>query len=351
MIEHDRTHICDFEQTHAVAVKAIELAEKHRTPLVPKTYEVWFSYIVGKEKSVVERVNAIIDGGAPIRPYELEQIYDDCLDPARRDGDRLKSANARLDREMDDILSMIDGHLESSASYSGSLDKGVSGLSENASPDKIKRTIEFLLVENKKMRRETEKLSGNLERSKDQIQNLRSSLEKSRKNEMLDALTQIPNRRHLEVFLADHLEMVGKNGDTLSFVLADIDHFKSVNDAFGHLIGDEVLKYFASLLSKHVRGSDLPARYGGEEFALVLLNTDARTSFTIVDRIRSEMAKAKLMVTESKEPLGTITASFGIAEYCVGDDWVSLVKRADANLYAAKDAGRNCVVTGEEAAA
>lgn len=349
MIENRHVNVNDFDRVAALAAKVVELAEKYRTPLVPAAYEVWFSFVEGTNQAVVRRVKEIIESGSAIGPYEIEQIRGECRGADAQE--QMKTANATLDREMDDILHLIQGHLTSSEDFSGSLDKEARGLSDDASPAKIRQTIEFLLAENRKMRAETNKLTENLERSKDQIQNLRSSLEQSRKNELLDPLTNIPNRRQLEAFLAEHMENARAKNTPLSLVMADIDHFKRVNDHFGHLIGDEVLKYFAHLLAKHVRGSDLTARYGGEEFAMVLLNTTADTAAMIVERIRTEMEKAKLMVTESNKPLGTITASFGIAEYCVGDDWDSLVKRADTNLYAAKNSGRNRIIADQKAAA
>lgn len=351
MIESKQTQSRDFAEIASLTREVFELAEKYHTPLVPKTYEVWFSYVCGDNPAITQRINAIIDSGDSIGSYDLDQIHADCLDGSGHEAAHLSSANAKLDRQMDDILQLIQGHIDSSADFSGSLDKEASSLSDDASPAKIRRTIEFLLTENKKMRNETAKLSDNLERSKDQIQNLRSSLETSRKNEMLDPLTRIPNRRHLEAFLTEHLEKAQNGSTTLSVVLADIDHFKRVNDEFGHLIGDEVLKYFANLMTRHIRGTDLSARYGGEEFALVFLDTDADTTMQIVERMRAEMEKARLMVTENKQPLGTITASFGVAEYRPGDDWTSLIKRADISLYAAKNGGRNRIILNEKAAA
>ena len=334
----------DYTRVVALAGKALEYANRYRTPPEPKAYEVWYAYASGSNSVISERIDALISDGKPVAYYDIEQIHSECLSADARKRDQLNLANNKLDKEMDDILALIQSHVTSSKSYSGSLAERAKGLSDDASPATIRLTIERLLEENKAMRSETTKLTTSLEHSKAQIQELRANLAKSRENEMRDPLTSIANRRRFEICLAEEVERSRASKTALCLVYADLDYFKRVNDGFGHLIGDEVLKYFASLLTKNLRKGDLPARYGGEEFAIIMPETAIEDAVQVMERIRQKLQQTKLVVTENNQSLGSITASFGIAAFSDSDDIAQLMKRADVNLYAAKNEGRNRIV-------
>jgi diguanylate cyclase len=123
--------------------------------------------------------------------------------------------------------------------------------------------------------------------------------------------------------------------------MADIDHFKQINDTFGHPVGDDVLRFFATILSSNLKGRDLAARYGGEEFALILPATKAAAAKQLVVQIMEQLAATNLVMSQGKMPIGKLTASFGIVELRGQDDADGLVTRADRKLYEAKRAGRN----------
>ena len=118
-----------------------------------------------------------------------------------------------------------------------------------------------------------------------------------------------------------------------------------MNDTYGHAAGDRVLKAFAELLSKNVRGSDLVARYGGEEFAIVLPRTPMGNAFVIAERIRSKFELHGGPDESIANEFGRLTASFGIAEISDGEPPIALVQRADQMLYEAKNKGRNRTIT------
>ncbi|RPI30121.1 MAG: GGDEF domain-containing protein, partial [Hyphomicrobiaceae bacterium] len=140
-------------------------------------------------------------------------------------------------------------------------------------------------------------------------------------------------------------------GSALCLVMGDLDNFKKVNDAFGHPIGDEILKIFATVLAENVQDAGSVARYGGEEFAVILPGAQLEDAKQLTERMRSELETKKLAISKSGEEIGKITASFGIAQLSVGEDAEKLVQRADAKLYEAKCAGRNRVVAAESSVA
>jgi diguanylate cyclase len=127
--------------------------------------------------------------------------------------------------------------------------------------------------------------------------------------------------------------------------MTDIDHFKHVNDTFGHQMGDDVLKSFARLLQSCSRATDLVARYGGEEFTLVLPRTPMGNAYQITDRVRHVLDRGHMQAVESNRDLAKVTASFGIAEIREDEHAAQLLHRADRMLFEAKKKGRNLVVT------
>jgi diguanylate cyclase (GGDEF)-like protein len=163
-------------------------------------------------------------------------------------------------------------------------------------------------------------------------------IEQIRASAVTDGLTGIANRREFDTWLARSMARSVRSRQPISLVLVDIDHFKRLNDQYGHQIGDEVLRAVAALLAEHARAGDLAARYGGEEFALVLADCDVEQAAVIAERLRAVVASAELP--------GPVTVTAGVASFphhAVGV--ADLIRAADAALYEGKANGRDRVVS------
>jgi diguanylate cyclase (GGDEF)-like protein len=154
-----------------------------------------------------------------------------------------------------------------------------------------------------------------------------------------DPLTDLANRRYFQEILIRSLSFAARKNSPLSLVMADLDHFKSVNDRYGHDQGDQVLIAFSRLLKEHSRTEDLPARFGGEEFLVLLPGTNLQEADVFAERIRLRLMEIRFQPGPER-----ITASFGVTSSTRGDTPESLIKRVDTALYQAKGAGRNRVV-------
>jgi diguanylate cyclase (GGDEF)-like protein len=171
-----------------------------------------------------------------------------------------------------------------------------------------------------------------------QVEDLQEEL---RHQALRDALTGLYNRRYLHETLPLEIARAERAGASIGFVMCDIDHFKRVNDEYGHPAGDEVLKAFAALLQRRARASDVHCRYGGEEFLLVLPGASAAATCARAEQIRADFER--LSVTSGAAEIRA-TASFAVAAYPVdGTSAEALVGAADRALYAAKASGRNRV--------
>lgn len=179
------------------------------------------------------------------------------------------------------------------------------------------------------------------------------NMERIKRQGLTDTLTAINNRRFFDQRLKEEVEMAGRVGRPLSCMLLDVDHFKRVNDTYGHQVGDQVLREVAALIRAQLRGSDVLSRYGGEEFAALLANTPNEGTIDVAERIRHAI-EAHVFEGEGFEPF-TVTISIGVATFRVAPNTPvprtqgeALIGHADRVLYDAKAGGRNRVVSAGE---
>ncbi len=172
---------------------------------------------------------------------------------------------------------------------------------------------------------------------------LRDNVQLTMEMAITDSLTGLHNRRYLERHLAILVDQATSRGRPLSLLLIDIDHFKRINDTYGHLAGDKVLVEFARRVRAAVRGIDLAGRFGGEEFVVAMPDTDAALGYSVGDRIRTLISAEPFRIAEGSQPI-MVTVSVGVSSIeDPSDSPTSLLARADTALYEAKRAGRNRV--------
>ncbi|MBA3023056.1 MAG: GGDEF domain-containing protein [Sideroxydans sp.] len=188
------------------------------------------------------------------------------------------------------------------------------------------------LVQNRSNRRQLELRNGQLDALNQTLQVMA----------VHDQLTGLYNRHFIVEQLERQYEMFGRYGSVCSIVLIDIDHFKNVNDSFGHGVGDNVLVSFARCVEPLLRQGDFFGRYGGEEFILVLPMTDSAAAAQLAERIRNKLKDSDLLA--GQQDAWCLSASFGVAEIRSGESLDSWLVRVDQALYRAKDNGRDCVV-------
>lgn len=153
-----------------------------------------------------------------------------------------------------------------------------------------------------------------------------------------DVLTEVWNRAHIEDMANQEIERFRRYGVPVAIIMIDLDHFKSVNDRFGHGVGDQVLRKFCAKVKESIRVSDILGRWGGEEFLLLLPNCNLDSAIDLAERIRIGVQKERF------SGVGELTASFGVADFDPREDWDSWLDRADMALYRAKNEGRNRVI-------
>ena len=333
----------ECERSLALAEVALGQIRSLRQTAVPRNYEIWYVYASGYNTQLNKIINETLARNGNLTEADLEQIYETYLSPTKT-LDRIDKVGARVVGEIDDVVALISNALGVSATYDASLSGASQKLSAAQTREQVKSIVEALAHSTREMRETNKALETRLSVSKTEISSLQNSLEAIRAESMTDPLTGLGNRKYFDRSIESAVQTAQADGEHLSLLMFDIDHFKSFNDSYGHLTGDQVLRLVGMSLKQTIKGQDITARYGGEEFAVVLPNTALRQALTVADHIRRAVMGKELKKKSTGEILGRVTISVGAAMLKPGDDPDSLIERADACLYAAKRNGRNRVI-------
>ena len=243
------------------------------------------------------------------------------------------------------LLEQLEQWSQSSQENYETVLHGIHTLEEQDIPSSVKSTlfneivpaIKTLLDNTDKLQQDTVSATGELDK-------LKHDLEQANQIAKTDFLTNIPNRRGLFETAENLINQSKEHQLDFSLVLIDIDFFKFINDQYGHLIGDSVLRYLAKLLEKETKGKDYVARLGGEEFVILLTDTNLDNASTFADNLRIKIEETSLKVKNRTDKL-ELTISCGVCAYHEGEHIENMIDRADEALYKAKNNGRNNVKT------
>jgi len=260
----------------------------------------------------------------------------------------MESVGGNMGALIDDVLGKLASSAREAADYKDALSAATGELGGERSPADVRKLVDGLIAATRAMEQRAKSLESELQASSQQVTELRTKLADVRKESMTDPLTNIANRKAFD----DAMEagtVAASDGEAVSLLMCDIDHFKKFNDSWGHQTGDQVLRLVAACLSDNVKGRDTAARYGGEEFAVLLRGSGLDAATKVANQIRGTVETKKLVKKSTGDVLGTITISIGVAQFALGETAESVIRRADACLYGAKHNGRNLVVNQDDA--
>ena len=329
----------DNEQT--LAKTALDLMSEYGVMPTPPNFEIFYAHVTG-ENPVIS--HAIMEMMAHKKPFTSEALQE-----LRRKGRTATGAMDQVGEGMNSVISGMLGRLtdagRDAGRYSSALSAATGELDGEQSPAELRKLVESLLAATREMENRTHSLEKELQKSSEQVTELRCQLDNVHKESLTDPLTGIANRKAFDNALAAAEEQAASSDDPVSLLLCDIDHFKKFNDSWGHQTGDQVLRLVANCLSENVKGRDTAARYGGEEFGVVLRGTPLKDAVRIAEQIRLAVKGRRLVKKSTGDVLGTITISIGVAQFARHEAAEVTVRRADACLYGAKQSGRNLVMS------
>ncbi|RMF35483.1 MAG: GGDEF domain-containing protein [Alphaproteobacteria bacterium] len=332
----------DFDASLYVARKVLYTAASMRLPVNPKVYRVLYETECGSYETLKRLRDEMKAHPSDTDVVEIENLHDRVFD-ANSGFQGLSDISDRLSDEMRQVGSMVQNRLGDDESYIDSLNEARRSFGMFTRAAEAKRVIADLVAESQQHAARTAEFMSQLEEKQRQIGELQHELNELRNRVNIDHLTGIYNRRYFDEKLAQEIEIARTEHRPLSLALCDLDHFKRLNDSWGHSVGDSVLKHFAAIMRNNTKGKDTVARYGGEEFAVILPDTALRDARSVMETIRQVVYSRNFIATSSKQRIGHISASFGVTALRPDDTLESFITRADELLYEAKNRGRNNV--------
>ncbi|HOL64453.1 MAG TPA: GGDEF domain-containing protein [Accumulibacter sp.] len=310
--------------------------------LHPASYSVWYQYVSGVNPPLQTAVDEHLEKHGQLDDATTYTLY----------AQYVATLGEKAALRIGDSVSVLVENVAESASeagdqasrYGNSLERWSVVLSQpdTATNSQLTAGVSDILRGTREMQENIHLLQSRLEASTCEAQRLREEVARAREEALLDSLTGLVNRKGFDDALKNCLAGVRPPGPCL--LMIDIDNFKKINDARGHLFGDKVLGSIGHILRANVKGKDTAARFGGEEFAVILPQTPRGGALGLAEALRAIIASNWQKRSEPCDGLlEGITVSIGVADYCPGESALNFVERADRALYAAKQQGRNRV--------
>tara|TARA_R100001039_G_scaffold30337_1_gene22106 strand:+ start:33064 stop:34095 length:1032 start_codon:yes stop_codon:yes gene_type:complete len=326
-----------FQQASENLRQSLLLANRYQTPITPVNYAVWYEYVSGDNQDLVNSIDTRLKKNDPITPEVTQYLYEKYVLMGMPE--RLSNTNNGLKLVVDNTLENISRVEAAASECNEGLTQSQVKLESCNDIDELKTLVSQILTNTQQITNSSGELKTELTRSTEEIMKLRQELEAVKEMARTDSLTGLLNRGAFD----NELQKLCSKGHAFSLVLFDIDKFKRLNDSFGHLLGDKVLQFFASLLKSHSNDIHIAARFGGEELAMLFVHCSLEETFMITEKIREKFAASRLKKKGSHESIGQVTVSAGISTYQNNDTPISLIERADQALYRSKADGRNQV--------
>jgi diguanylate cyclase len=320
--------------------RTLALMSRHAAGYAPDSYALWYEYVLGSKPALRAEMDALVNDCERLSLQITFDLHQKHL--SERAEDSVRRAGAGLL----EVMSTMRSSMESASSDANDFDAQLAAFGENlssaSSAEDLTLRVDTMRSDVDRMNKSMTTLNARLEASRRTVASLQNELKLAREEASLDTLTGILNRRGFDLELARHCRNASDTATPMCMVMVDIDHFKKINDTYGHPFGDKVIRAVGQAMSQLTQRKDTAARYGGEEFALLLPETSAIEAREVADRIRRAIARGQIKCNGT-DPVGNITVSAGVAEFVRGEDPTSLTARADRALYASKQAGRNQV--------
>jgi diguanylate cyclase len=333
-----------IEESHQCAEQALGALKGHGLAATPRNFEVWLAHLEGKNPALSRDMQKRLEAVGVITQAHADEFYDTHIMRADLAGDVMDIV-ARFESEVAELTGLIEASGENVHGHGEQLQNLSAQLRHSAEQyPGVGALLEGVIAVAKSVREENHKLERRLVETSTEVQALKVNIEHIQQEAMQDPLTGVKNRKSFDTAMAKLVRTARETREPLALVMADVDHFKSFNDRWGHQTGDQVLRLVAEVMIANVKGQDILARYGGEEFAIILPGTSISNAVMLAERMRKAVESRRLKKRRTNEDLGVITMSMGVALLCPTDTPEMLIERTDACLYAAKKAGRNRVV-------
>ena len=325
---------------------ALPLMSKQAAALNPICYAVWYDYVSGRNAALKKRIDELTRDGSPLDDEATAELFH--CHVAEVDEKLAQRVSQDFQKIMADVSKSAAEAGSDAGQFGNALEKWSADLAQATDADATNLAV--LLGQTRQMQHSISSLKNRLDESQLEIDRLRQEVARARQESLADGLTGLTNRRGFDQALTDCLTAKDDSGHGPCLLITDIDHFKHINDSYGHLFGDKVLRAIAQVVKDSVKGRDTAARYGGEEFAILLPDTPIEGAQTLAEQIRTKVERCRIKRSGSENAIDAITISIGVTVHRAGEAAHDFIARADSALYHAKNQGRNRVAVAPAAA-
>lgn len=313
---------------------------QHDAAFSPLTYTVWFEYAAGMNAELNSALDQLLATKPRLTDDDLWEMYQSHV--ADVDPQAMHRIGDHLQKVLVALANAASNTGDNADQFSAQLEALASGL-QNLNGELMTSVVSQAIEGTARMRHSAQALEAQAKGSQSEIQRLQSELIRVRDESLVDALTQVHNRKGFDEKLADMLLRPLSQGLVHGLIMFDIDHFKRVNDTHGHVMGDRVLQAVGEVLKSCLptASPSSVARYGGEEFAMLVPQSTLNECQRLAELVRTRTKALKIRDRRTQEVVLTITLSGGLAVAQQGDDAQALIMRADRALYQSKQDGRD----------
>lgn len=337
-------HSNNIDKVTGIAQQAFKKMHKLSIPANPNNYVVWYHYFEDSFPDLKHEIDALLKNGEAFDDAQCAKIHSKHFTTDSQSA-FLESTSTNIESVIDRAVKYLEDAGSDAAEFGETLADASGGLTAQSAPNDARDIIVGVVSATQQMSQRQKDLEGRLVSASNEVFDLRKEIEVARLEAATDGLTGLANRKRFDTTLSEAAAKSVAAGTEMSLLMLDIDHFKKFNDNHGHQTGDQVLKLLGRILKDCIKGQDTAARYGGEEFCVILPQTSLKSAMHLANIIRDRVARNKITNRMTGEQLGAITLSIGAAKYEAGEPLADLVSRADIALYAAKNHGRNCVLS------
>lgn len=316
--------------------RALPLMSNQDAGLHPVSYAVWYEYVAGMNVSLNAATDKLLSGQGKLSERDIVMLFE------RYVADVSEEAASTFAAGFQRILGEISHSTAAASDEAGAFGDTLKRLADSGDMQHPHGIAE-LMQSAQSMLASTGVLQSKLDDSRREIESLRVEVARAREASRTDGLTGLVNRKSFDETLAACLAQLETPEASPCLLMCDIDHFKKINDTYGHVFGDKVIRAVASVIKENVKGRDTAARFGGEEFVILLPETSLQGAHALAEQIRQSIERGRIKRGNQDETVARVTLSIGVARHQPDEVPTSLIERADKALYAAKQGGRNRV--------
>src|SRR5580658_3096356 len=323
----------DYQQSREQSAELLRivvgLMGKQEAGFHPASYALWYEHAAGVNPSLSRALEQRISSTEPLTDSDVRNLYSRHI--VSRDRETIERVEQRLAELLQETSDVVSSGGVQFMQFGASLEGHATQLQRPNALDTLQHIVEELLAETQRMRVTNLTLTRQLDTSAREVTTLTQRLERAQVEALNDPLTRLLNRRGFEEVVAKLYDGSAPLAGA-SLLMVDIDEFKSINDTYGHLVGDQVLRAVAQILRARIKGADIAVRLGGDEFAVLLPDTGVKGASVLAEQIRTTLLQRRLRLIDRNQYVENLTLSIGVASAGKEASLEWLLQRADAAL-------------------